>query len=110
MTKTAEVKEFTGRLGELVKQVQAGNEIVLTEGHKPVAKIIQANAKEIPPGTPFKIESLKGHRVLTPEISTAEVMEEMTSAGWPPTEKFTKEDEADLLREIHEDRKKHRGA
>jgi len=110
MTKTAEVNEFTGSLAELVKQVQAGNEIVLTQGHKPVAKIVSTAAQESKPGAKLKIRSFKGHRVLTPEISSAEVMEEMTSAGWPPTEKFTKKDEEALLREIHEDRKKHRGA
>lgn len=110
MTKTAEVNEFTGRLAELVKQVQAGNEVLLTEGNKPVAKIILATAKEMTPGAPLKIESLKGHRVLTPKISQSEVMEEMTRSGWPPTKKFTKKNEEALLREIHEDRKKHRGA
>ncbi len=85
MTKTAEVKQFTG-LAELVKLVQAGNEVVLTKGNKPVAKIISTN------------------------ISQSNVLDEMKSAGWPPTRKFTKKDEQELLREIHEDRKKHRGA
>ena len=41
MIKTAEINQFAG-LAELVKQVQAGDEIVLTNGHKPVAKIISA--------------------------------------------------------------------
>lgn len=77
MTKTAEVKEFTGRLAELVKQVQSGHEVVLTEEHKPVAKIIPTPAKEIPLGTSFKIESLKGHKVLTPNISQSEIADEM---------------------------------
>ncbi len=109
MTKIAEVKEFTG-LAELIKQVQAGNEVVLTDGNKPVAKIISVTAKEMIPGAPLKIESLKGHRVLTLTISQAEIAEEMFVPGWPPTKKFTKKDEKKLLREIHEDRKKHRGA
>lgn len=81
MTKTAEINQFAG-LAELVKQVQAGDEIVLTNGHKPVAKIVSAIG----------------------------IMEEMESSGWPPTKKFTKKDEEALLREIHEDIKKHRGA
>jgi antitoxin (DNA-binding transcriptional repressor) of toxin-antitoxin stability system len=38
MTTSAEVNEVNGRLAELVKQVQAGHEVVLTEGHKPVAR------------------------------------------------------------------------
>ena len=85
MTKTAEITQFAG-LAELVKQVQAGNEVVLTKGDKPVARIISATD------------------------SQPDVMEEMKSSGWPPTETFTKKDEEALLREIHEDREKHRGA
>lgn len=109
MTKTAEINQFAG-LAELVKQVRAGNEVVLTEGNKPVARIVSTVAKEITSGTKLPITSYKGRKVLTPKISSAEIMDEMTSAGWPPTEKFTDEDEEGLLREIHVDRKKHRGA
>ena len=69
MTTTAEVNEFTGKLAELVKQVQAGNEVLLTQGRKPVAKIVSASEKEIASGTTLKIQSLKGHRVLTPVIA-----------------------------------------
>ena len=43
MKMTAEVEEFGGRLAELVKQVQAGNEVVLTNGNKPVAKLVSAH-------------------------------------------------------------------
>ena len=116
MIKTAEVNEFTGRLAELIKQVQAGNEVLLTEGNKPVAKIISATAKEITPGVPLKINSLKGHRALTPsafrsvEESEAAFRRAIELAGGEPKEKFTKKDERDLLRMIHEDRKKHRSA
>ena len=77
MTTTAEVNEFTGKLAELVKQVQAGNEVLLTQDRKPVAKIISASEKEIDSGTPLQIHSLKGHRVLTPVISQSEHAEEM---------------------------------
>ena len=57
-------------------QVQAGNEVVLTQGRKPVAKIVSASEKEIVSGTTLKIHSLKGHRVLTPVISPSELAEE----------------------------------
>ncbi|MDD5138833.1 MAG: type II toxin-antitoxin system prevent-host-death family antitoxin [Verrucomicrobiales bacterium] len=77
MTTTAEVNEFTGRLAELVKQVQAGNEVLLTQGRKPVAKIVSTSEKEIVTGTPLQIHSLKGHRVLTPVISQSELADEM---------------------------------
>jgi prevent-host-death family protein len=77
MTTTAEVNEFTGRLAELVKRVQSGNEVLLTQGHKPVAKIVSASENEIAVGTAFQIHSLKGHRVLTPVISQSELADEM---------------------------------
>ena len=32
----------TGQLAELVKQVQAGNEVLLTQSDKPVAKVVPA--------------------------------------------------------------------
>ena len=77
MTTTAEVNEFTGRLAELVKQVQAGNEVLLTQERKPVAKIVLTSEKEIVAGTTIQIHSLKGHRVLTPVILQSELADEM---------------------------------
>ena len=77
MTTTAEINEFTGRLAELVKQVQAGNEVLLTQGHKPVAKIVSTSEKEITSGANLQIHSLKGHRVLTPVISQSDLADEM---------------------------------
>jgi len=77
MRTTAEVNEFTGKLAELVKQVQAGNEVVLTQERKPVAKIVSTSEKEILSGTTLQIHSLKGHRVLTPVISQSELADEM---------------------------------
>jgi prevent-host-death family protein len=79
MTKTAEVNEFTGRLAELVKHVQAGNEVLLTQERKPVAKIISTSEKEIVSSRAIQIHSLKGHRVLTPVISQSELADEMFS-------------------------------
>ncbi len=77
MTTTAEVKEFTGRLAELVKQVQAGNEVLLTQEHKPVAKIVSTSEKEIVSGSTLQIHSLKGHRILTPVISQSDLADEI---------------------------------
>jgi prevent-host-death family protein len=77
MTTKAEVREFGSRLAELIKQVQAGNEVLLTQDHKPVAKIVSTSEQEIAPGTPLQIRSLKGHKVLTPVISQSELAEEM---------------------------------
>ena len=77
MTKTAEVHEFSGQLAELIKQVQAGNEIVLTQGNQPVAKIVPAKEEGNASKATIEIRSLKGHRVLTPVISQSELADEM---------------------------------
>lgn len=77
MTTTAEVTEFAGQLAELVKQVQAGNEVLLTQGNKPVARLMPAFNNESLGARTLHIRSLKGHRVLTPVISHAELAEEM---------------------------------
>ena len=66
-----------GQLAELVKHVQAGNEVLLTQSNKPVAKLVSASEKTVSPGAPLQIHSLKGHRVLTPIISQGELAEEM---------------------------------
>ncbi len=64
-------------LADLVKQVQAGNEVLLTQGDKPVARIVPARAMEAGKGATLQIGSLKGHRVLTPFISQKELAMEM---------------------------------
>lgn len=79
MTTTAEVKEFSGKLADLVRQVQAGNEVVLTQDHKPVAKIVAASQPSTTSATALQISSLKGHRVLTPQVSQSEIADELFS-------------------------------
>jgi antitoxin (DNA-binding transcriptional repressor) of toxin-antitoxin stability system len=66
-------------LAELVKQVQAGNEVLLTQGSKPVAKIVAAGQDQPAPSAPLRIRSIKGHRVLTPVIRQEELADEMFS-------------------------------
>jgi prevent-host-death family protein len=75
MIVTAEVG--TRQLVDLIKQVQAGDEVLLTQDNKPVAKIVFASENGISPGTALNIRSIKGHRVLTPIISQGELAEEM---------------------------------
>lgn len=77
MTTTAEVNGLTGQLAELVKQVQAGHEVVLTQGHKPVARLVPAVEMPVVPGATLQIRSFKGRRVLTPSISQSELAAEM---------------------------------
>jgi antitoxin (DNA-binding transcriptional repressor) of toxin-antitoxin stability system len=74
MKVTAEIG--SGQLAELVKQVQAGNEVLLTQGNKLVAKLVSAIQKDVP-ARALQIRSLKGHHVLTPVISQSELADEM---------------------------------
>jgi prevent-host-death family protein len=64
-------------IADLVKMVQAGNEVLLTQSNKPVAKLVSASEKAVSAGTPLQIRSFKGHRVLTPIISQGDLAEEM---------------------------------
>jgi antitoxin (DNA-binding transcriptional repressor) of toxin-antitoxin stability system len=77
MTMTAEVG--VGQLADLVKQVQAGNEVLLMQGSQPVARLVPATEKGAAPIGALEIRSLKGHRVLTPVIRQEELAEEMFS-------------------------------
>jgi antitoxin (DNA-binding transcriptional repressor) of toxin-antitoxin stability system len=67
----------TGQLAELVKQVQDGNEVLLTQGDKLVARLIPARADKAGNGAALRVRSLTGHRVLTPIISQAELADDI---------------------------------
>jgi prevent-host-death family protein len=75
MIVTAEVG--TRQLADLIKQVQAGDEVLLTQGNKPVAKLVSALEKAAAPRTTLQVHSFTGHRVLTPVISQVELADEM---------------------------------
>jgi antitoxin (DNA-binding transcriptional repressor) of toxin-antitoxin stability system len=75
MTVTEEIQ--SGQLAELLKQVQAGHEVVLTKDHKPVAKLVPAPAENHVAAKPWKLHSLKGHKVLIPNFTHAEIADEM---------------------------------
>jgi len=77
VTMTAEIG--AGQLAELVKQVQAGNEVLLTEQNKPVARLVSTNQVEPKLAAPIEIRSIKAHRVLTPVISQSELADELFS-------------------------------
>ncbi len=72
---TAEVG--TRQLADLIKQVQAGHEVLLTQGNKPVAKIVSASEVANSSGTALNIRSIKGHRILTQVISQGDLAQEM---------------------------------
>jgi prevent-host-death family protein len=75
MIVTAEIG--SGELADLIKKVQAGAEVLLTQGSKPVAKLVAASEPTTASRRALPIRSLKGHRVLTPVISQSELAEEM---------------------------------
>jgi len=75
MTVTEEIKP--GQLTELLKQIQAGNEVVLTQDQKPVAKLVPTAPNETVDLGPLKIRSFKGHRVLIPDFTHGEIADEM---------------------------------
>ena len=77
MMMTTEVE--AGQLADLVKQVQAGNEVLLTQGNQPVAKLVSAAEKRPSLRQKLSIRSFKGHQALTPVISQSELAEEMFS-------------------------------
>ena len=77
MIMTTEIE--AGQLADLVKQVQAGNEVLLTQGNQPVAKLVSAAEKRPSLRQKLSIRSFKGHRALTPVISQSELAEEMFS-------------------------------
>ena len=77
MITTAEVSDVAERLAELVQRVRAGDEVLITQGSKPVARLVPAAKEACAPKAALQIRSLKGHRVLTPIIGQTEIAEEM---------------------------------
>jgi|HubBroStandDraft_1064217.scaffolds.fasta_scaffold415465_2 prevent-host-death family protein len=67
----------TRQLADLIKQVQSGDEVLLTQNNKPVAKIVSASEKTSSSTAALNIRSITGHRVLTRIISQGELAEEM---------------------------------
>lgn len=64
-------------LADLVKQVLAGNEVLLTQGDQPVARLVPACNVEAGNAVPLLVRSLTGHRVLTPNITQEDLAEEL---------------------------------
>jgi antitoxin (DNA-binding transcriptional repressor) of toxin-antitoxin stability system len=75
MTVTTEIG--ARQLGDLIKEVQNGNEVLLTQNQKPVARLVPPQASTPKNGVTLHVRSLKGHRVLAPTISQAELADEM---------------------------------
>jgi prevent-host-death family protein len=78
LTKMTIRSEIGGsELADLVKQVQAGNDVLLTQGDKPVARLVPAHDAKTASASPLRVRSFKGHRILTPVIKQEELADEM---------------------------------
>ena len=75
MTLTAAVE--SAQLAELLEQVQAGHEVLLTRGGKAVAKLMPVVEKEAATKSALRVRSLKGRQVLPRAISQAKPAEEI---------------------------------
>jgi prevent-host-death family protein len=77
MTVTADVA--SAQLPDLLKEIQAGNEVVLTEKNEPVARILPVPARAQKSGTPRELilETFPDVKVLKPHFTHFEIAEEM---------------------------------
>jgi antitoxin (DNA-binding transcriptional repressor) of toxin-antitoxin stability system len=81
MATTADLAKLAGTAPDLVSQVLAGNEVILTNSNQPVARIVPVVKNGKPPRSlpPLKIRPLSRPRVVTPKITGAEIADEMFS-------------------------------
>jgi prevent-host-death family protein len=85
MIKTADVQDVAARFTDWLKEVAAGHEVVVTENSRPVARVV-APAEVRPLASPASqpittsvlgLPVFHGRKVLTPQITAAEIAEEM---------------------------------
>jgi antitoxin (DNA-binding transcriptional repressor) of toxin-antitoxin stability system len=77
MTTTADFAKLAGALPEVVSQVLAGKEVVLTEADKPIARIVPILNGGSRPLPLLKIQSFSRPQVLTPNLTGSEIAEDM---------------------------------
>lgn len=78
MTRTTEVQEFVRRAAEWVKQVQSGDELLLTQDHRPVARLVPASPAAAHPSGSIRLpEALPGRWVGEAILDTGDLAEEM---------------------------------
>lgn len=77
MVVTVEMSD--AQLAELVKQLNAGNEVLLTQQGKTIARLLAINegcVPPCPPRNPLMIRSFTGHQILKPVKSQTDLAEE----------------------------------
>lgn len=75
MTMTAELS--ASQLEDLVREIQAGNEVVVMDKNHPVARLVPANGVPKGGARKFKMRSFPNRKVLTPVISQEEGADEL---------------------------------
>ena len=75
MIVTAEIRG--GELASLIGKLQSGDEVLLTQGNRPVARLVPTldNSRALQPE--LTVRSIKGHRVLTPHIRQEELADDL---------------------------------
>jgi antitoxin (DNA-binding transcriptional repressor) of toxin-antitoxin stability system len=81
MATVTEVTDPALQFADLIRQVQAGKEFVLTQAGKPVARLapVQTPATKKKSLPPLKFATFSGPTVLTPNISRADIAEDIFS-------------------------------
>jgi prevent-host-death family protein len=78
MTRTTEVQEFVRRAAEWVKQVQSGDEVLLTQDSQPVARLVPTSPAAAHPPRSLRLpKALPGRWVGAAVLDTGELAEEM---------------------------------
>lgn len=72
-----EAQEIAAHFPEWLQVVADGHEVVITHEAKPLAKLITAGIGHHTFASPLDAPPLRGAKVLTPNISSAEIAEEM---------------------------------
>lgn len=75
MTMTAELN--ASQLADLVRKVQAGNEVIVMDKNQAVAKLVPASNGSKSVARSFKMRTFADRKILTPTVSQQELAEEM---------------------------------
>jgi len=77
MTTTSEITNAQGLFAEILAQVRAGDEVVLTDRLQPFARLVPMPQRTSGPPTHLRIRTFKGYRVLGLAVSHSKLAEEL---------------------------------
>jgi len=70
-------QEAAAHFSDWLRQVAEGHEMIITEHSQPLARLVPAGNVKPKFFSPLEVPPLRGGKVLTPNISSAEIAEEM---------------------------------